>query len=170
MYQFQFERTLEDREALSRFAEKTINRKSILGIRVLYAVYVVIFFALAIMGVYCHKWAIVALCIGSGFFFAVRTIFWHSFAARRMDRKAPKNLGIITVWLEETGVRGKHTKAESFYPYEAFDGVYYYRERYFLTMDGQVVILPERGLVEGDTATLRAFLEAKLQKKVKEIP
>lgn len=171
MYQFQFERTMEDYKALSRVSDKTAHKKSTLVHRVLYGVYAVCFFALGAVSLYLQKWVLVALYMSVGLFFLVSNIRWHSLAAWRTQQRALKNVGAITMCLEETGIRAKHTKTESFFPYEAFDGAYYYRECYFLTIESlQVVDLPERALVEGDPATLKAFLEEKLHKEVKEIP
>lgn len=170
MYRFQLERTLEDYNALSRVYAKTTYKRAVLIRRTLYGVSAAFFLLLGAGNCYLKRWVFAAIYMSMALFFVVSNLFWHPLVARRMWRHASKDLGTITVWLEESGIRTKHAKEESLSPYEAYDGVYYYRERYFLTSGGEIGALPEHSLVEGDPATLKAFLADKLQKEVQEIP
>lgn len=98
-------------------------------------------------------------------------VFYHRFNAWNSKRMLVKGTGELTVTLEEEGVREQSVKGEGFYRWDAFIGAYHDRERYLLFLDKKhAAILPERALIQGDKMLLKAYLEEKLQKEVKEIP
>ncbi len=169
MYRFQFEYTLEDYEALSRLGAKTTLKKPIGIRRGLCALFAVICLVSSVYWVWLNSWlSVVPATVG--IFLALETIFWHPLTARRIREASLKGMGTVTVELEEEGVRNHHQKGESFRPYEVIEGAFHYRQRYFLALDDrQVLLMPERALVEGDATLLKAFLEEKLGKEIKEI-
>ncbi len=171
MYQFQVDAyTLEDYEALSRLSMKAIRRVPLLIRRMVYALFAVSYLVLGGFGFWFRRWGFGAFFVAGGIFFAVMAVFWHPLTARRLRKHSLKGVGTLTMELEEDGIRDFHQMGEGLILYSAYTDAFHYRERYFLTMEKrQVLLLPEWALVQGDAASLRAFLEAKLGKKIKEI-
>ena len=171
MYQFRVDAyTLEDYEALSRLSMKTARRVPLLIYRMIYALVAVSYLVLCGFGFWLRRWVLGATFAAGGIFFAVMAVFWHPLTARRLRKHSLKGVGALTMELEENGIRNFHQMGEGLTLYSAITDAFYYRERYFLTMEKrQVLLLPERALVQGDAASLRAFLEVKLGKKIKEI-
>ena len=87
-----------------------------------------------------------------------------------MKRGAIEGSGVTTVTLGEEKIHDKDEKMEGVYPYSSIIGAYHYQERYFLFIDKRrALILPERGLTQGDMGSLRSFLEDKIGKTVVEL-
>lgn len=179
MYQFQFEYDFQDLLTLNRVYEK-VYRRWIGPLRIFNIVIGVILWleAVAVMSfLSALEWggttylvtAVVFMLLGTlfltGWYWRPRLNAWSS------KRLLVKNSGELTVSLEEDGVRDSCKKGESFHPWDAFISSFHSRGRYLLFIDKRhAIILPERAMIQGDSTVLRAFLEAKLQKKVKEIP
>ncbi len=171
MYQFQVDAyTLEDYEALSRLSMKAIRRVPLLIHRMIHVLLALSYLVLGGLWIWLHRWAFGVLFVAGGIFFAVIAVFWHPLTARRLRKHSLKGVGTLTMELEEEGIRDFHQMGEGLILYSAYTDAFHYRERYFLTMEKrQVLLLPEWALVQGDAASLRAFLEEKLGKKIKEI-
>ncbi len=170
MYRFQFEYTPEDYEVLSHLGAKTLRKKQMGIRRALSVLFAVCYFVLGALWLWRQRWVVGGVFIAVGVLFAVLFAFWHPLTARRMRKTSLKGMGALTVALEDDGIRDWHQKGEGFTPYRAITQGFHYRERYFLVLDDrQGLFLPERALVEGDVGTLKAFLEVKLGKKIKEI-
>ncbi len=89
-------------------------------------------------------------------------IFYHRLTAWRSSRMQIKDVGEITVTLDDAGVREQSKKGEGFYPYSSFIGCFHSRERYLLFLDKKhAVILPEQAVTVGDPAALGAKLAEK---------
>ena len=170
MFQFQFAYTLEDLTALSRAAGKTYLRGRTLICRV----------SMALLAVAYLVFGGLLLSIGStvsglvfmafGVCFAAFFLLYHRWSARLTRRRMMEGTGAMTVTLEEERISDKNEKAESTYPYSSIIGAYHYQERYFLFIDKRrALILPERGLTQGDMGSLRSFLEDKIGNTVVEL-
>lgn len=93
--------------------------------------------------------------------------FRPAMLSRRSQKTSLQGAGELTVTLDETEVHCHHGKGDVRYPWSAFVDGYYCRGQYLLFLDKlHAVGLPERALVVDDPATLRAFLEEKLQKEI----
>ncbi len=171
MYQFRVDAyTLEDYEALSRLSMKTIRRVPLLIRRMIYVLFALSYLALGGFGIWRQRWAFGAFFVAGGIFFTVLAVFWHPLTARRLRKQRIKGVGTLTMELDENGIRDFHQMGEGLTLYSAITDAFHYRERYFLTLEKrQALLLPEQALIQGDAASLRAFLEAKLGKKIKEI-
>lgn len=170
MFRFQFDYTLEDMNALSRLAGKTYRRKKVLITRTVLALLGLAYLAMGALFFADQSWVVGIILFVAGVFFAAVAIFYHQGTAWRSKRMMVEGEGTFTVDLEEENVRGRSGKGESAYPYSAVTGAYHYQERYFLFVDKRhAMLLPERGLVQGDGAALKGFLEEKLGKEIKEI-
>jgi len=169
-FRFRYEYTLDDMNALSRVTAKTYRRKKTLVYRLVCALLGVGYLALGLMMIPSGQKFTAVILVAAGLFFSAIAIFFHKGAAWRSKRMLVEGLGELTAELEETGIRGKSQKAGEFYPYDAIIGAYHYRGRYFLFLDKKhAVLLPETGLVEGDSAALKDFLERKLGMAVVEL-
>ncbi len=85
-------------------------------------------------------------------------------------RMLVRDAGEQTLTLEEDGLRGQDRKGEGLTRWDAFADGFYSRERYLLFIDrNHGYVLPKQALIEGDVTTLKAFLEEKLGKEIKEI-
>lgn len=167
MFQFQYDYTLEDMNALSRVTARTYRRKKVLLLRL----------ALALLGV---AYLVVGgamfapgsklfgvILLGAGLLFLCLALFYHQGAAWRTKRMMAAGAESSTVTLEEESVHGKSKLGESSYPYSAVIGAYHYRERYFLFLDRRhAILLPERALIRGDPTGLKDFLEKKMGKEI----
>lgn len=170
MYQFEFEYSLKDYETFSRLAAKTFRKKPILIRRIVSAVLTVCYFFLAVLSFLIHRWVLGVILVGFGILFAALDILWHPLTARRMKKNALKDTGIITITLEENDVRVCNQMGEGVTHYDAITDAFHFQEYFIFTIDGrQGLLLPERALVQGNPAMLKAFLEEKLQQEIKEI-
>lgn len=170
MFQFQYDYTLEDMNALSRVTAKTYRRKKVLILRVVLALLGLAY--LFVGGVMLSgKGTIPGLIlIAAGLLFGAMAVFYHQGTAWRSKRMMVEGMGSLTVTLEEEGLRGKSGLGEEFFLYSAVIGGYHYRERYFLFLDKRyATLLPERALTQGDPAGLRSFLIEKLKVEIKEL-
>lgn len=170
MFQFQYDYTLEDMNALSRVTGKTYRRKKVLIFRLVLAL-----LGMGYLYMGCVLFApgsklVGVILLAAGILFVALSLFYHQGTAWRSKRMMPERMGSLTVELEETGLRGKSGAGEDFYPYSAVIGAYHYRERYFLFLDRRhAMLLPERALVRGEKAALGGFLSEKLKKEIKEL-
>ena len=81
-----------------------------------------------------------------------------------------RDLGEVTVTLDDAGVRERSRKGESFYPYSSFISCFHSRGRYFLFVDKKhAVILPEQAIAVGDPAALGAKLSEKFGGAIPEV-
>lgn len=169
MFQFQYEYTLEDMNALSRVTAKTYRRKKVLIYRTILTVLALAYLG---MGVYLFSSSAMVggILITAGILFAAITLFFHRGTAWRSKRMMVNGGEEVAVTLEPDGVRGKSKMGEDFCLYTAVIGAYHYRERYFLFLDQRhAMLLPERALTQGDPAGLGSFLREKLGKEIKEL-
>ena len=169
MFQFQYEYTLEDMDALSRVTAKTYSRRKVLFYR---TVLMVLGLAYLGMGGYLFSGnaMVGGILMTAGLLFTVISIFFHRGTAWRSKRMMINGGGEVAVTLEEEGVRGKSQTGEDFCPYTSVISGFHYWERYFLFLDKRhAILLPERGLIQGEPTGLNHFLEEKLGKEIKEI-
>lgn len=169
-FQFNYEYTLDDMNALSRVTAKTYRKKKVLLYRLVSALLGAGYLAFGgmMLAEGSLGFGIVGLVLG--LFFGAVALFYHSGAAWRSKRMMAEDAGELTAELEETGIRGRSQKGEDFYPYASFIGAYHYKGRYFLFQDKRhAVLLPDAGLVEGSAAELKSFLERKLGKTIAEL-
>lgn len=170
MFQFQYDYTLEDMNALSRVTAKTYRRKKVLIYRTVLALMGVAYLGMGVLLLSGGSMAPGLILLAAGVLFAAICIFYHQGTAWRTKRMMVEGEGGFIVTLEEESVHGKSEKGESSYPYSAVVGVFHYKERYFLFLDKRhAVLLPEWALVRGDSVTLRAFLTEKLGQEIKEL-
>lgn len=170
MFQFQYEYTLEDMNALSRISAKTYRRKKVLIYRAVLAVMGIAYLGMGVLLLSGGSTAPGVILAVAGVLFAAVSLLYHQGSAWRTKRLMVGGEGGFTVTLEEESVHGKSESGESAYPYSAVIGAYHYRERYFLFLDTHhAMLLPERALTRGDSAALRGFLEEKLKKEIKEM-
>ena len=170
MFQFQFEFTLEDMDTFSRMMAKTYRRKKVLIYRVVLALLAVAYLVMGGLLLFVGRTVFGLFMIVGGVFFATRFLFYHRWVARRAIRGMKEGSVGTTVTLEEERIHDKDEKMESVYPYGSIDNGYHYRDRYFLFLDKRrALILPERGLTQGDLGCLKKFLEDKIGKEIVEL-
>lgn len=170
MFQFQYSHTLEDMNALSRVSAKTYRRKRVLIYRGVLALLGIVYLVMG--GLILSHGGIVAglILLAAGALFSAICLFYHQGTAWRSKRMALEGEKDFTVTLEENGIHGKSEKGEGTNVYSAVIGAYHYKKRYFLFLDKRhALLLPERGLIQGDPAQLKDFLSEKLGKEVKEL-
>ena len=170
MYQFQYDYTLEDMNALSRVVGKTYRRKKVLLLRTVLALMGAAY--LMVGGVMLAGGGLIPglILLGTGVLFGALSLFYHQGTAWRSKRMMVEGEGEFTVTLEKESVHGKSVKGESSYPYSAVVGAFHYRERYFLFLDKRhAMLLPERALTKGDRAGLRRKKKKKLGMEIKEL-
>ena len=110
-----------------------------------------------------------ALVVLLGLVYLGLSVFYHRFTAWRSSRMQIKDLGEVTVTLDDAGVRERGRKGESFHPYSSFISCFHSRERYFLFVDKKhAVILPEQAIAMGDPAALGAKLAEKFGGRIPE--
>ena len=170
MFQFQYNYTLEDMNTLSRVTAKTYRRKKVLIYRTVLALLGIAYLGMGVFLLSEVSLVTGLILLAAGVLFAAIFLFYHQGTAWRSKRMMVQNEGAFTVTLEEESVHGKSEKGESSYPYSAVIGAYRYKERYFLFLDKRhAMLLPERALIRGEKAALRAFLTEKLGKEIKEL-
>lgn len=170
MFQFQYEYEFQDLIALNRVDRKVYRRWTsgmirIFGLIVAGANLLMAGFLLWMdgfpKGLVNLLFALILLAI---LFLHDRLNAWSS---RRMMLK---DTGLMTVTLENNGVRYHNRKEEGLYRWEAFISIFLYQERYFLFLDKKhAVVLPERALLQGDSVALKAFLNEKTGKEIKKL-
>lgn len=100
--------------------------------------------------------------LAAGLLYLGLGIFYHRLTAWRSHRMQLRDMGEITVTLDDAGVREQGRKGEGFYPYSSFIGCFHSRGRYLLFLDKKhAVILPEPAVTVGDPAALGARLAEK---------
>lgn len=170
MFQFQYDYTLEDMNALSRVTAKTYRRKKVLIYRTVLALLGVAYLGMGVLLLSGDSVVSGIILLVAGVLFAAICIFYHQGTAWRTKRMMVEGEGGFTVTLEEESVHGKSEKGESSYPYSAVVEVFHYKERYFLFLDKRhAVLLPERALVNGEPAKLKPWLEEKLKREIRDL-
>lgn len=170
MYQFQYDYTLEDMNALSRVTAKTYRRKRALVYRAVLALLGAAYLAMGWLLFSSGSKLVGVILFAAGVLFLALSLFYHQGTAWRIKRMMVEGEGEFTVMLGEESVHGKSVKGESSYPYSAVVGAFYYRERYFLFLDKRhAMLLPKRALIQGDASQLEAFLTEKLGKEIAKI-
>ena len=170
MFQFQYDYTLEDMNALSRVTAKTYRRRRVLIYRTVLALLGAAYLAMGWFLFAPGSKLIGAILLGAGVLFLALSLFYHQGTAWRTKRMMVEGEGDFTVTLEEESVHGKSAKGESSYPYSAVIGAYHYRERYFLFLDKRhAMLLPERALVRGERDGLKEFLKDRLKQEIQEL-
>lgn len=170
MYQFQYDYTLEDMNALSRVTAKTYRRKRVLVYQAVLALLGAAYLAMGWLLFSSGSKLVGVILFVAGVLFLALSLFYHQGTAWRIKRMMVEGEGEFTVTLGEESVHGKSVKGESSYPYSAVVGAVHYRERYFLFLDKRhAMLLPERALTNGDRAGLRSFLTKKLGMEIKEL-
>lgn len=168
MYQFQMEYTYEDFLALNYVHEKIKSRKQ----KILHVAFVVIFASAIISLVFCvvgtpkDLFWILPITILMGIISSLYKTPERN--ARIAQRQAGVDTGEQSITLDEKGTECCSKIGKTQYLWSAYMGGYYYQGCYLLYLSNkrQATVLPERALVEGDPAALRAFLEEKLQKEI----
>lgn len=170
MFQFRYEYTLEDMNALSRVTARTYRRKKVLLYRAVLVLLGAAYLAIGGLMLFHQSWAVGIVLFAAGLLFTALSLFYHQGIAWRTKRMMVEGEGDFTVELEEESIRGKSEKGESAYPYSAVIGAFHYKERYFLFLDKRhAMLLPERALIKGDRTVLNGFLTEKLGKEIEEI-
>ena len=170
MFRFRFDYTLEDMNALSRVGTKTYRRKKVVILRTVLAVMSVAYLGLGALILSGGSMVMGFTMVIGGILFMALCLFYHHGTAWNTKRLMMEGEASNTVTLEEECIHGKGEKGEGSYPYSAVIGAYHYKARYFLFMDKRhAVLLPERGLTQGDGTTLKCFLEEKIQKEIIEL-
>jgi len=170
VFQFQYDYTLEDMKALSRVTARAYRRKRVLIYRTALALLGAGYLATGGLLLSAGSVAVGLVLLAVGVLFAAASLFYHQGIAWRSKRMMVEGEGTFTVSLEEESIRGRSGKGESSYPYSAVMGAFRYQGRYFLFLDKRhAMLLPERGLTQGDPAALKSFLEEKLGKEIIEI-
>lgn len=171
MYRFEIDYDLKDYEVLSRLDGKVMRKTLIRVSRGFLALYAL---NCLLCGAYCMIWReewFNGVCgVIIGLLFVGVTIFLHSILARWTRWKTPRNIYPMLVALGEDCIYTQHQKGSDFTPYDAIERAFYFLGYYYLMLDNRRgIFLPEKMLIEGENATLKAFLEEKLQKEVMEI-
>lgn len=165
MYRFQFEYMFYDYDTLSHvFLKREGIWRRISRVVLTCLVLFAIFFGASLV----KNWEELSNSLG---FAAITAIVSEcirpAILSRRSQKMSLQGVDEMTVTLDETEVHCHHGKGDVRYPWSAFVDGYYCRGQYILFLDKlHTAGLPERALVEGDPATLRAFLEEKLQKEI----
>lgn len=166
MYRFQFESVLDDYKILNRVYQK----KEGIWKRFLYVGLLFVLFTDTTIRFNRRPTNLAELLTILAFtalLAIVVEILRSVIVVRQSRRRSLQGVGEVTIILDEAGIHLHHKKADCQYPWSAFEDGYYCRGQYLLFLDKlHAVGLPERALVEGDPATLRAFLEEKLQKEI----
>lgn len=172
MYQFRFQLEFQDMLALNLVHEKAHRRwwgrlLRVLGI----ALGAAALLEAALMLIFLREEAGLALVLTLLGAVMVTAPCWRPrLNAWQSQRMLVRGGGEQTVTLADDGIRGHDEKGEGVFPWSAVEEAYHARGRYLLFVDRKhALILPERALERGDEAGLRAFLEEKLQRKVKEL-
>lgn len=172
MYQFQFALDFEDLVVFNRVYGKTSGKKikrSLTAFTVLAADLIVIVAHCAAQSFGFHLWLMLVIATTLGI--VISNAQFPTVSARATKRMQVESIGELTMTLDTDGVREQSIKCDSLYPWASLVAAYHSRGRYVLFLDPKhAIILPERALTQGDIATLKAFLEEKLHKEVKEIP
>lgn len=168
MYQFQVEYTYEDYLALSSVHEKRKSwkqRARHIALIVLLTDMVVAL-AFSVAGLSGHlRWVLPFVTL-IGIIVSIKQI--PEANAKASQSLSGKNLGKLSITLDEEGLECRSQNEKTQYSWNAYIEGYHYRGYYLLYLldKKHATILPERALVEGDPAALRAFLEEKLQKEI----
>ena len=110
------------------------------------------------------------LLLAAGLLYLGLGIFYHRLTAWRSHQMQLKDVGEVTVTLDDAGVREQGRKGEGFYPYASFIGCSHSRGRDFLFLDKKhAVILPEAAMAVGDPAALGARLAEKFGGPIPEV-
>lgn len=169
-FQFQYEYSLKDLEALSRVTGKLYRRWKNWIYRILLAVLTVGYLVLGVLAFAGGGWIPGLILILVGVFFGAVAVLYHQGTAWRSRRMLLKGMGSITVELTEEGIRGQSGKGEDYYPYSSVIGACHYGERYFLFLDERhAILLPERALILDSPIALKPWLEEKLKKEILEL-
>ncbi|MCI8475371.1 MAG: YcxB family protein [Oscillospiraceae bacterium] len=169
-FQFQYEYSLKDLEALSRVTGKLYRRWKNWIYRILLAVLTVGYLVLGILAFAGGGWIPGLILILVGVFFGAVAVLYHQGSALRSRRMLLKGMGSITVELTEEGIRGQSGKGEDHYPYSSVIGACHYGGCYFLFLDERhAILLPERAQTQGDPVALKIWLEEKLGKEIVEV-
>ena len=107
MYQFQYDYTLEDMNALSRVVGKTYRRKKVLLLRTVLARMGAAY--LMVGGVMLAGGGLIPglILLGTGVLFGALSLFYHQGTAWRSKRMMGEGEGEFTVTLEKESVHGK---------------------------------------------------------------
>lgn len=111
-----------------------------------------------------------AVLLAAGLLYLGLGIFYHRLTAWRSHQMQLKDVGEVTVTLDDAGVREQGRKGEGFYPYASFIDCFHSRGRYFLFLDKKhAVILPEAAMAVGAPAALGARLAEKFGGPIPEV-
>ena len=171
MFRFSFEHNKQDSIQYARVFYQTTLRKKYLLRLILGFVYTLAcdfyFFYHFRRGVDFPLWLWLLVALMNGL--ALFRLFEPRVTGLRMEKNRVQR-GQISWTFDDTGVSGVTNVSQSHYDYTAFQELFHSRQTYFLLLGKQqAVVIPERGLVEGDGAAFGAFLEEKTGLKIKEI-
>lgn len=111
-----------------------------------------------------------AVLLAAGLLYLGLGIFYHRLTAWRSHQIQLKDVGEVTVTLDDAGVREQSKKGEGFYPYASFIDCFHSPGRYFLFLDKKhAVILPEAAMAVGDPAAFGPKLAEKFGGTVLEV-
>lgn len=169
MYQFQFAFNFDDFDALNLVYRKKegLSWRQILRIALTFLVLSVLIMKTSPVNGWVDGIVRLAIVTVSS---AIAEFVVSKIEAKRSKALSVQDAGELTITLDEIGIHDHSMKGDATFPWKSFVGGYHCKNRYFLFFDEHhAYILPERAIVAGDPATIKAFLEEKLQKEVKEI-
>ncbi len=172
MYQFRFQLEFQDMLTLNLIHEKVHRRwwsglLRVLGI----ALGAAALLEAALMLIFLREKVGLALVLALLGAAMVTAPCWRPrLNAWQSQRMLVRGGGEQTVTLADDGIHGHDEKGEGVSPWSAVEEAYHARGLYLLFVDRKhALILPERALERGDAAALKAFLEEKLQRNIKEL-
>ena len=174
MYQFEFEYDYQDMVTLNHVYSKTYGRRWMIVLTVFGIVVGIVSLLMAVLLIAFHSdeplWSMIVNRFLLSALLLTGWFWWPWLNAIFSKRMLLKGAGTLTVTLDEKGEHDHNAKGESQHPWSSFVSAYHCRMCYLLLLDKRhAIVLPERALVAGDPATLRAFLEEKLQKEIIEV-
>lgn len=171
-YQFKLNGyTYQDLLALCRVVAKRYRRARVTVYRVVMMLLGLVMLAVGALLLWAEGPTVLdAALIGLGLLYLGLSVFYYRFTAWRSSRMQIRDLGEVTVTLDDAGVRERSRKGESFYPHSSFISCFHSRGRYFLFVDKKhAVILPEQAIAVGDPAALGAKLSEKFGGAIPEV-
>lgn len=171
MYRFQFENSFQDMRVLNRVAAKAYFKWATAFW--VFAAVVGLLGTVMILKTWDSHRAIAIFELVTVVLLFILMLLWLlcRYGGAWFTRKMQvKDMGEQAVTLDEDGVHVQSQKAEGLTRWDAFCDGFYCRERYLLFIDrSHAFVLPKQALVQGDVAMLKAYLEEKLGKEIKEI-
>jgi len=96
--------------------------------------------------------------------------FYYRYGAWKSRKIALKDVGAITVMLDDEGIAEITEKGRASFPYNAICETVLFRSTYFLFLDKKhALILPVRCLSQGSPVAFEEFWQRKCEKRIKKL-